>query len=62
MQHVLAPVHVLSISIRFTQPAVANHFSLRCSDDGPTLHVDCQKHRVSSFDSHEVMGFRSISR
>jgi hypothetical protein len=62
MQHVLATVHLLPIGIRFTPSAVANHFSLSRSDDGPTLHVDCEKHRVSFLDRHEVMGFRSVSR
>jgi len=62
MQHVQTPINLLPIGIRFTPSAVANHFSLSRSDDGPTLHVDCKKHGVSFLDRHEVMGFRSVSR
>ena len=45
-----------SLGIGYTRAAVANYFSLSCSGDGPTLHLDCQEHWVSSLDSHEEVG------
>ena len=62
MQHALARINVLSIGIGYARAAVANYFSFSCSGDGPTLHLDCQEHGVSSFDSHEVVGVVDDSR